>query len=248
MTVLRSPSSMTGPGLRNGWTTARIISAVIGLLLALCSLGLLGAGGVALWASTTQRHGGDIELGTWSYGSTGYAVVSSTADLYGATGGLPIPRSLFGTVRISVTPVPGAGPVFAGIAPAGAASHYLAGVGYDTVRGVTHHHPAYTGHTGGAPATVPARASIWAARATGSGSQTLTWPDRGGNWTVAVMNADGSHPVAVRISAAASLPSLPWIAAGLLAGGGLVLAAGVALARNWRQGDDGTDEQAQGCS
>jgi hypothetical protein len=33
----------------------------------------------------------------------------------------------------------------------------------------------------------------------------------------------------VRISVAATLPSLPWIAVGLLAGGILVLAAGVSL-------------------
>ncbi len=229
MTVLRSPGSMTSPGRRAGWTTARIVSAVIGVLLALCSLGLLGAGGVALWASTTQRHGGDIDLGTWSYRSAGYAVTSSTADLYGATGGLPVPRSLLGTVRISVTPAPGVGPVFAGITPAAAASHYLAGVGYDTVRGVTRYHATYTGHHGGAPATAPARAGIWAARAAGPGTQTLTWPDRGGSWTVAAMNAGGSRPVAVRIGVAATLPSLPWIAAGLLAGGVLVLAAGVIL-------------------
>jgi len=43
------------------------------------------------------------------------------------------------------------------------------------------------------------------------------------------MNADGSRPVAVRINVAASLPSLPWIAAGLLAGGVLALTAGVIL-------------------
>jgi hypothetical protein len=43
------------------------------------------------------------------------------------------------------------------------------------------------------------------------------------------MNADGSRPVAVDISVAAALPSLPWIAVGLLAGGILVLAAGVML-------------------
>ena len=157
MAVLRSPGSMTGPGRRARWTTARIISAVVGPLLALCSLGLLGGGGVALWASTTQRHGGDIDLGTWSYRSTGYAVVSSTADLYGATGDLPAPRSLLGTVRISVTPLPGTGPVFAGIAPARTASRYLAGIGYNTVRGISHHQPVYTGHAGGAPATAPAR-------------------------------------------------------------------------------------------
>ena len=229
MTVLRSPGSMTSPGRRAGWIPARVISVVIGVLLALCSLGVLGAGGVALWASTAQRHGGGIDLGSWSYRSTGYAVVSSTADLYGATGGLTAPRSLLGTVTISVTPAPGAGPVFAGIAPAGVARRYLAGVGYDTVRGLTHYHPVYTGHTGSAPATLPARAGIWAARASGPGTQTLTWPDRSGSWTVAAMNADGSRPVAVRISVAASMPSLPWIAAGLLAGGILILAAGVAL-------------------
>ena len=155
MTVLSSHRSVAGPGRRAGWTTARIISAVIGVLLALCSLGLLGAGGVA--------------------------------------------------------------------------SRYLARVGYATVRGITHDHPVYAGHTGGAPPNAPARAGIWAARTAGPGTQTLTWPDRAGNWTVAAMNADGSHPVAVRISVAASLPSLGWIAAALLAGGVLLLTAGAAL-------------------
>jgi hypothetical protein len=229
MTVLSSHRSLAEPGRRAGWTGARIVSVVTGVLLALCSLGVLGVGGVALWAGTTQRHGGDIDLGTWSYRSTGYAVVSSTADLYGATGGLPAPRSLLGTVRISVTPAPGAGPVFAGITPAGAASRYLAGADYDTVRGITRNHAISTGHHGGAPATTPTRAGIWAAQAAGPGAQALTWPDRSGSWTVAVMNADGSRPVAARIGVAASLPALAWIAAGLLAGGVAVLAAGLAL-------------------
>jgi len=229
MTALRSPSARTGPARRAGWTTARIISAVIGLLLALCSLGVLGAGGVALWASTTQRHSGYIGLGSWSYRTTGYAVISSTAGLYGATGGLPVPRSLLGTVRITVSAAPGTSSVFAGITPAAAASHYLAGVSYDTVRGVTHHHPVYTRHPGGAPATAPTRAGIWAIRAAGPGRQTLVWPDRSGSWTVAAMNADGSRLVAVHISIAASLSSLPWIAAALLAGGVLGLATGLAL-------------------
>ena len=149
--------------------------------------------------------------------------------MYGATSGWPGPRSLFGTVRIRVTSSNGEGPVFAGIAPAGAAGRYLAGAGYDTVRGITHYHPVYTTHSGGAPATAPARAGIWAARAAGPGTQTLTWPARPGSWTAVVMNADGSRPVTVRVSVAAALPSLTWVATGLLAGGVLVLAAGIAL-------------------
>ena len=90
------------------------------------------------------------------------------------------------------------------------------------------HHGTYTEHAGSAPAR-PAPAGIWAARATGPGTQTLNWAVRSGDWVVVVMNADGSRPVAVQTSAAATLPALPWIAAGLLIAGLVVLAAGVAL-------------------
>jgi hypothetical protein len=229
MTTLSSPRSAAGPGGQAGWTGARIVCAVAGALLALCSLVLLGGGGAALWASAAQRHGGDIELGTWTYRSDGYALAGSTADMFGATRGWPGPRSLLGTVRIRVTSGSGAGPVFAGIAPAGAARRYLAGIGYDTVRGIVQHHVTYAGHSGGAPGVAPVRAGIWATRAAGPGAQTLTWPARAGNWTVIAMNADGSRPVAMRVSVGAAMPALPWIGAGLLAVGVLILAAGIAL-------------------
>lgn len=234
MTALRSAQSGTHPGhrpRRAGWTAPRIVSALAGVLLSLCSIGLLGTGGVAVVASTTQRHGGAIDLGTWSYRSTGYALASSTADMYGGTSGWPGPRTLLGTVQIRVTPDSGApGAVFAGIAPAGAARRYLAGARYDTVRGLTHHHPIYLRHDGaGGPALPPGRAGIWAVGSAGAGPQTLRWPARDGRWTAVVMNADGSRPVAVRLSVAATMPDLSWIAVGLLAAGILVLAAGVAL-------------------
>ena len=46
---------------------------------------------------------------------------------------------------------------------------------------------------------------------------------------VVVMNADGSRPVRVHVNGAATLPALPWIATGLLAGGFACLAGGVLL-------------------
>ena len=69
-----------------GWTTARIVAAVAGAILILCSLGLLGGGGTAVWAQTTQRHGGYVDLGSTSYQSTGYAIASDTVELQ-AVGG-----------------------------------------------------------------------------------------------------------------------------------------------------------------
>lgn len=128
-----------------------------------------GRAPVTLWVSTTQRHGGDIDLGTWSYRSTGYAVTSGATEMFGAAGGWEVARSLLGTVRIRVTSSAGAGPVFVGIARAGAASHYLSGVRYNTVRGIAHHHASYIGHRGGAPVIVPGRAGIWAVQTAGPG-------------------------------------------------------------------------------
>jgi hypothetical protein len=75
----------------------------------------------------------------------------------------------------------------------------------------------------------PCRANLWDAHATGPGTQTVVWPVRSGDWTVVAMNANGSRPVSVHVDVAATLPELLWIAGGLLAGGIIVLAAGVLL-------------------
>lgn len=65
--------------------------------------------------------------------------------------------------------------------------------------------------------------SIWAAQASGTPNATLRWAVRDGDWTVLVMNADGSAGVTARADVAASLPALGWLAAEFL-GGGAVLA------------------------
>jgi hypothetical protein len=52
---------------------------------------------------------------------------------------------------------------------------------------------------------------------------------RSGDWTVIAMNADGSRPVAMTVNLAATLPALPWIAAGLLISGVIFLIGGVLL-------------------
>ncbi len=49
---------------------------------------------------------------------------------------------------------------------------------------------------------------------------------RKGTWSVVAMNADASRPVAVEASFGAKLSFLGWIAAGLFAGGGILLLGG----------------------
>jgi hypothetical protein len=208
-----------------GWTGGRIVAAIAGSVLVLCSVGLLGGSGVALWAQAS-RHGGYADLGTVSYSVPGYAIASDTIGLHLAAG---TASDLIGTVRIRVTQASGTTPVMVGVAPAGAAARYLAGVDYATVRGAAGHRGTYTEHAGSAPAVPPGQAGIWTAHASGPGTQALTWKVRSGDWVVVAMNADGSRPVSLRVSLAATLPALPWIAAGLLTGGVLFLIGGVLL-------------------
>ena len=216
------PPSPQGPG---GWTGGRIVSAVAGTVLVLCSVGLLGGSGVALWAQA-NRHNGYADLGTASYSVPGYAIASEQIGLHLATGAV---SDLIGTVRIQVTQASGTAPAFIGIAPAGAAARYLAGVDYATVRGAAGHHGTYTEHAGSAPAVPPGQAGIWTAQAAGPGTQTLTWAVRSGDWMVVAMNADGSRPVSLQVNVAATLPALPWITAGLLIGGIIFLIGGILL-------------------
>ncbi len=221
------PEPAGGPpsGAAAGWTGPRVIAVVIGALLVLVSLGLLGAGGVAAWA-TTQRVNGYVNLGTASYGTAGHAVVSDKVDIGTGSGTWDAASAFIGTVRLRATAHE---PVFLGIAPAGAASRYLAGVEYRTVTGAADSHGSGSSHAGGAPATPPAQAGIWTAQASGPGTQTVTWPVRSGTWMVVAMNADGSRPVSVTVSVAATLPSLAWVATGLLIAGVVALGGGIAL-------------------
>jgi hypothetical protein len=198
---------------------------VIGAVLAACALGALSAGGAAAWANATQRHGGYVHLGTASYTTAGHALASETIKVHGGLGWL---APLIGQIRIRVTGTGRPGDEFAGVAPASAARRYLSGVSYTTVT-------SYDGqrlgidHPGSRAPRPPWGTPIWAAQASGAPSATVTtlrWTVRDGDWTVIVMNADGSAGVTVRVDFAATLPALGWLATEFLIGGTvLVLAA-----------------------
>jgi hypothetical protein len=211
----------------SGWTGGSITALVIGALLALVSVGLLGGGGTALWADTTQRDAaGYLTTSGHQFATAGSALASARIDLESAGTGWLYTPALLGTVRIRVTPVHPSSPLFVGIGPSTAVDRYLAGVSHTLISDLWTNSVQAIG--GGTPRSAPGAQHFWTASTTGTGPQTLRWDPANGSWTVVVMNADGRPVIHVRADLGATYPDLLGIAIGLLAAGA-VFGAGAAL-------------------
>jgi hypothetical protein len=216
------------PARSSGWTAGRVTALVIGGLLVLVSIGLLGAGGTALWADLTQRDAaGYVTTDVHTFSTSGSALVTDPIELDSPGVGWLYSSVMLGEVRIRVTPVGSDSPVFVGIGPSNDVDRYLAGVNHTLIS-------EFWGNQvqtieGGAPASAPGTQDFWVASATGPGAQTLTWDPANGSWTVVVMNADARPGIGVGADLGATYPALLGIAVGLLVAGGIFLVGGAFL-------------------
>ena len=209
-----------------GWTSGRTASAIIGALVVLMSLGMLIGGGVALGVDRLARQGGYLTSNAHTFSTPGYAVSTGPMRLDSADPSWA--SDLIGTVRVRVTAADPHASVFVGIGPSDAVAGYLAGVQRTVYSDVVGRRSTVQ-VSGGAPAVLPAQAGVFTASAVGAGRQELVWPVQVGTWTVVVMNADASRAVSVRADVGATVPALPWVAAGVLVTAVLLLGCGVAL-------------------
>jgi hypothetical protein len=212
----------------SGWTGGRITALVIGALLVLFSLGLLGAGGTALWADLAKRDAGYLTTDVQEFSSSGSALATEPTDLGSPGTGWLYSPALLGEIRIRVTPVNHVPELFVGIAPSAKVDRYLAGMSH------THISDFWTNRVqfidGGTPGSPPGTQDFWVASASGPGTQTVEWEPADGSWTVVAMNADGRSGIGeVAADLGATYPTLVWIAVGVLAGGAVFLAGGVLL-------------------
>jgi hypothetical protein len=220
-----------GTATHSSWTAVRVVAVVTGALLVVASLGLLGAGGTALWADQTQRdRAGYVTTDTRTFATDTHALVATPLEiaLDRPADAVWLQRTL-GTVRLSVDGAPGR-ELFVGVGPAADVATYLDGVAVDRVRDIPRRGAvSYERRQGDAQPAAPDTQDLWAASTSGAGALALDWEAQDGSWTVVIMNRDGTPGVQAEARAGATVPALTWVSVGLLLAGALLLLAGLVL-------------------
>ena len=198
----------------------RIAAIVAGSIAAMLAIGLIAAGALLLWGDSKTDDEGYLATGKERYAASTYALASDNLDIDLDGAGWIMDRDDVGKVRLAVESSAGK-PVFVGIARTGDVSDYLSGTAYTSVTEVDYSpfHVSYRDrdHAGDHRPALPADQDFWAASAHGSGTQTVNWELEDGDWSIVVMNADGSRGVDTDIRAAAQVPflgTLGWISLG----------------------------------
>jgi len=226
-----TPLAPAAPPVRRSWSGWRTLLVVVGALFAMVSVVLFAIGGVGLWAQHQRDGDGYFTAGPERLSTSTYALSAPSLDIGGSGPDALYTDDFLGAVRIDFeSKTPGTA-VFVGIGPADEVAAYLNGVGHDEVADfdVDPFKLSTTTRAGDEPSAAPSAQSFWAASATGSGPSTLTWPAKGGNWSVVIMNADGSQNVAVDLSVGGKLPAVEGITIGSFIGGVVLLIIGAAL-------------------
>jgi hypothetical protein len=203
---------------------------VAGAVVVVISLAVLAVGAVLVGIHATQRDGNGYYASGHNHLSTPTrALVSEKIEL--DTDDAPdwlIDDGRLGTLRVTASPTH-AKPVFVGIAPTSKVNGYLREVDHADLTNfdLDPFSVDYTRHAGSAVPAPPASRSFWTASATGSGEQAVEWEAEKGDWSVVVMNADGSAGVATDVSVGAKFPLILWLGSAILVWGALILAGGI---------------------
>jgi hypothetical protein len=211
-------------------SAGRVILIVLGSIGVLVGLALAAGGGFLLWADRTQREDGYLATPSERFATQTYALTRTRLEIDTDGPGWLLNDSWFGKVRIRGES-PGAKMLFIGIGPEAAVAKYLGSVAHANVQDIDFDpfRVTYLPIAGGAPQGPPTEQRFWAVSASGVGKQTVTWKVREGDWSVVLMNADGSRGVAADIDLGAKLSFLLWVAIGSLIGGVLVIGGSTAL-------------------
>ncbi|MFI5690688.1 hypothetical protein ACIA58_02520 [Kribbella sp. NPDC051586] len=212
-------TTISSPPVQRRWGGGRTLLVIVGGVFGMVSLILFAIGGFGLWVQQ-QRANGSFTAGPERVTTSTSALVAPSLDVGGTGPDALYGDDFLGEVRIDAKSKNGT-PVFVGIGPAAEVAAYLNGVGHDEVADfdVDPFKLSTTARAGDKPAAAPADQSFWVAGGTGS----VRWNATGGDWSVVIMNADGSPNVDAELSMGATLPVVEGITIGSLIGGVLLL-------------------------
>lgn len=211
----------------------RTATIIIGIVCLVVAIGLLLAA-TSLWAAKQALPDDDgfFTAPVVSCRVDSYAIVSEPIrlDLSGPEG--LTPESVLGDGKVTATSRDGS-PVFVGIADSRLVENYLSGTARTTIRPDSDADDgALAGcdsTTGQAPPALPTSLAIWTTSATGTGSQSITWPIKDGDWTVVIMNLDASPGLDVEVDVGATFPVINPVITAIAITGALFLLVAVGL-------------------
>jgi hypothetical protein len=215
-------------GPDGGKVAGLVATGIVGLL----GLIALAGGGALLWVDSAKTDSqGYYTSSPHRFESDGRALVTNGLDIDSGNTGFLFGSDHLANIRLTTASTDPAAPLFVGIGREQDVAEYLRGVELDEVSDIEldPFTVTYTPQPGTSVPAPPAEAGIWAASSTGGGTERLEWATEDGDWSVVVMNADGSPGVEATVAAAAKAPFIFRIGLGLVIGGAILLAVAVAV-------------------
>ncbi|WP_459723307.1 DUF4389 domain-containing protein [Actinophytocola sp. KF-1] len=213
-------------------SAGRAVGVIAGALLLLVGLGGAGAGGGLLWLEAQRDSAGYVTTPVERFGDDGYALRFHAKDIAPVDEDWPWARNILGDLRVAVSTVDNQ-PLFAGIARTADVERYLSGVPhrrFQDYRDDRYQPMAVGAHMRGVrPPGEPGNLGIWTEAATGTGTLTLDWTPRPGDWSLVVMDADARPDVRADVAVGATAPALLPIAITALSAGVVFLVGGAVL-------------------
>jgi hypothetical protein len=213
----------------------RIVALVFGCIIGILGLGVLIAGIVGAVAYGVARDDdGFFRTDQLHLATSTAAITSDNLDLGSAPGDLDwlTKRGDFATVTLELRPTGAGGELFAGIGPTADVSAYLSSVAHDRVEDYDDSRStvSYQRQDGSATPAPPGEQAFWTAQITSAEPEALTWDVESGDWTVVVMNADGSPGIDADARVGIKIDWLLPVSIGAIIVGFLLLVGGTLLA------------------
>lgn len=217
-------------------SAGRVVLLILGIIFLVGGVTLLAGGGMLTWATTAATEDGYIMSRTTRLETDTHAITTEpvVVDLRSDEGWeWRFERGDFLTFKVQGANEDLGTGIFIGIADWSDVEGYLDGVPYDEIIewndrpfGVD---VEYRAHSGTLRPGEPAEEEFWDEYVAGTGTQTLKWAPKTGDWVLVIMNEDGSAGVDFEGAVGARVPPLTWIGVVLIITGAVAMTGGIVM-------------------